>query len=115
MCGCKKHRSKSAECTCICPEHRNFDRAYELAQQRYDEIRALQAELAARDHPWSSVSDGIYVVHDGTVTTVTVQHAAVDLAERLGSIDRAALVAQLRAIASVVERHAPCDGQTVTP
>lgn len=109
MCGCKKHGDKSAECTCICPEHRNFDRAYDLAQQRYDEIRALRSELAAQGDIFAA--DGVYVVHDGTITPANVQHAAVDLAERLGSIDRAALVAQLRAIADVVERHAPCDGR----
>lgn len=49
MCGCEKHHDKSKPCTCICPEHGNFQRAYDLAMERYDEIVRLRALLAA--HP----------------------------------------------------------------
>jgi hypothetical protein len=45
MCGCKRHGDKDASCTCICPEHRNFDAAYDLAMRRYDEIRELRARF----------------------------------------------------------------------
>jgi hypothetical protein len=49
MCGCEKHHNKRANCTCICREHRNFERAYDLAMNRYDEIRALRAALEAAE------------------------------------------------------------------
>ena len=45
MCGCDKHLNEWAECTCICPEHKNFDRAYDLALVRYYEIVRLEEAL----------------------------------------------------------------------
>lgn len=52
MCGCKKHHDPEAACTCICPEHRNFDRAYELAMQRYDEVVDLRRRLKQGRRDW---------------------------------------------------------------
>jgi len=45
MCGCAKHGNRKAECTCICPEHGNYQLAYDLAMSRYDVILALQSEV----------------------------------------------------------------------
>lgn len=47
MCGCEHHHDPSAACTCVCPEHRNFEAAYALAMTRYDEIKALREETEA--------------------------------------------------------------------
>lgn len=46
MCGCEQHHDPDAACTCICDEHRNFERARDLAFVRMDEIRKLRAEVA---------------------------------------------------------------------
>lgn len=45
MCNCPKHDDPSERCDCICPEHENFDKLYELAMTRYDTIVRLQGEL----------------------------------------------------------------------
>lgn len=47
MCGCEHHHDASAACTCVCPEHRNFEAAYALAMTRFDEIQALREETQA--------------------------------------------------------------------
>ena len=51
MCGCEKHRDEARDCTCICPEHKNFELAYQLAMDRYDEIVRLRnpAPLVVRE------------------------------------------------------------------
>lgn len=46
MCGCDKHNNKSAQCTCICPEHANFKLAFELAMSRYHKILELVGKIA---------------------------------------------------------------------
>ena len=46
MCGCEHHHDRARPCTCICPEHRNFEAAFALAMSRYDEILDLRAALA---------------------------------------------------------------------
>ena len=45
MCGCDKHNNRRATCTCICPAHKNFQAAYDLARARYDVILGLQENL----------------------------------------------------------------------
>jgi hypothetical protein len=47
MCGCERHHDRAADCTCICPEHGNFQRAYDLAMSRYDDIVALRESQSA--------------------------------------------------------------------
>lgn len=50
MCGCQKHHDDTQPCTCICPEHGNFEAARDLAMRRYETIRtqANRAEKAER-------------------------------------------------------------------
>lgn len=38
MCDCMKHTHPGSPCTCICLEHKNFQKAHDLAMQRYDVI-----------------------------------------------------------------------------
>lgn len=59
MCGCEKHQNKKAECTCICPAHKNFEMAYDLAMERYDTIVALSekvGELEASRDEWAKLA-----------------------------------------------------------
>lgn len=42
MCGCERHHDETQPCTCICPEHGNFELAHHLAASRYDEIVRLK-------------------------------------------------------------------------
>lgn len=49
MCGCAKHHDETAVCTCICPEHANYDAAYALAMRRYDELTTLAVKLDAAE------------------------------------------------------------------
>lgn len=49
MCGCEKHNDKTAECTCICDEHANFEVARDLARKRYDAIVELAERLDEMD------------------------------------------------------------------
>lgn len=39
MCGCPKHHDETADCTCVCEEHQNFEAARALAMSRYDLLK----------------------------------------------------------------------------
>ena len=89
MCGCDRHDDYRAACNCTC------------AHSSRGECDSVHLE---------ALNPGIYVVREGAMTVASDQIGAVGLAERIGSIERAALAAQFRAIADVIERHGPCDG-----
>lgn len=80
MCDCKRHQDATLLCTCICPEHRNFDKAYDLAMQRYDTIveqatRIRDLERDKRQADWSAegrvenlLADHLYDGSNGPLT-----------------------------------------------
>lgn len=76
MCVCEQHHDRTKPCTCICPGHRNFDQAYELAMSRYDLIRAERARYVA-------LADGVRSLADwlespiNTAPTDRAKYAAV--------------------------------------
>lgn len=81
MCGCQKHHDETADCTCICPEHRNFEVAYDLAMSRYDLLKeCVEARQALQDVALSAIrglmlSDNLGDVHE----EIDRLRAAVDL------------------------------------
>lgn len=81
MCGCPKHHDETADCTCICVEHRNFDAARELAMSRYDLLKeCVEARLELQQVALSAIrglmlSDNLGDVHE----EIDRLRAAVDL------------------------------------
>ena len=45
MCDCIKHRKRFAKCTCVCPEHKNFDLAFKLAVERHALLLRQEAQI----------------------------------------------------------------------
>lgn len=86
MCGCPKHHDETAECTCICEEHRNFEAARELAMSRYDLLKeCVEARQELQAVALSAIrglmlSDNLGDVHE----EIDRLRAAVDLPELEG-------------------------------
>ena len=93
MCGCERHGNRKAACTCSC-ESCESPRCYE-----------------------SHVPDGWYVVDprqhvvivsDGEIVR-QITDRAPGVFDDLNQIERAVMVARLRAMADYIDRSAPCE------
>lgn len=80
MCGCRKHFDETADCDCVCPEHRNFDAAYALAMSHYDAAKNNRDVVLAAIRSLM-LSDNLGDVHE----EVDRLRAAVGLAPLAGN------------------------------
>lgn len=121
MCGCEKHNDVTKPCTCICEEHANFERARELAIERQERIHKLKSQLDEYRGPSMITLDasmpGVVIFSGGSSGTVLWVSDDTPGAEAssLTRVQRAVMVARLRAAAIEIERSAPPEGLLITP
>lgn len=81
MCDCEKHNDETADCTCACPEHRNYDAAYALLLSRFELLKeCIEARQELQAAAFSAIrglmlSDNLGDVHE----EIDRLRAAVDL------------------------------------
>lgn len=111
MCDCKRHQDATLLCTCICPEHRNFDKAYDLAMQRHvaiqvqaTRIQELETYLANVTTLTGATTDPEEGVRVGTAGEFAARWNGMPLEQR-ERVVKHILEAQDTAQACVIKNH----------